>query len=370
MSAQLKPNAYNVPPTPFGGRGAWTADDLIQNQDWSHTLDADERAEILAAYETVKGRDFLSIKKGDFPIPKTAAKLAVIREELEGGRGLSLLKGLPIDGLSDEEIKVMWWGVGTNFAPAVAQNRDGDKIWEVRDEASGSNKVHGQKDDGAPLSSRARASSNGPLRFHTDGADALALLCVRTASAGGDSKIASSIKVHDEILKRRPDLHALLCQDYHRTYESSEERDSWDYYSMPIFTRTGDHFSSQYSRTYVEEAQHAGAPQMTPEHDEALDLLAEVAEETHHTFRLERGDMFFFNNHACYHGRAPFQDNAANDQDRLLLRIWFAPENSRPLPECYRELWGTVEPGKLRGGRGALAREECARANGLSLNGT
>ena len=304
------------------------------------------------------------MSQNDFPAPKLAAKLADLRDEMENGRGLALLKNVPIEGLSDDEARVMYWGIGSHFAPAVAQNRNGDRLWSVRGEAAGANQVRVLSGDGdddlKPISSRAKARSNGPLRFHTDGTDTLALLCVRQAATGGGSKLASSVTVHDEILRRRPDLHALLCQDYHRMFESNETSSGGGFYALPIFTRVGDYFSSQYSRTYVEEAQKAGAPEMSAAQDEALDLLAEIAEETCLRFSLEKGDMFFANCHTTYHGREPF-DNEATDQstdqstdqvmvaqDRLLLRLWFAPENSRPLAEPYANIWNTIEPGAVR----------------------
>ena len=120
---------------------------------------------------------------------------------------------------------------------------------------------------------------------------------------------------------------------------------------MPVFSFRDGHFSSQYSRTFVEEAQRLdGVPKMTAAMDEALDLLAEVAEEQCHVFRLEPGDMVFYNNHTVYHGRTPFTDDAASRADRLLYRLWFAPANTRPLPDCYRETWGSTKPGTYRGG--------------------
>src|SRR3546814_12732703 len=86
--------------------------------------------------------------------------------------------------------------------------------------------------------------------------------------------------------------------------------------------------------------------------DEALDMLAAVAEQTCHVFRLSPGDMVFYNNLVVYHGRTPFTDDPAARADRLLYRLWFAPANTRPLPESYRETWGSIEPGAHRGENG------------------
>jgi hypothetical protein len=348
-------SAYDGPARLIGGPSAWNSQALEADQGWVIDLSDAERQEIVAAFKLNRGRVYTEITKEEFPAPLLAEKLSKARRELEKGRGVSLLRRVPIEGLSDDDVRVMWWGIGTHFAPAVVQNRQGDRMWAVRDDVAGASKVHDlsadRPDGGKPLSSYAKARSNGPLRFHTDGTDALALLCVRTAANGGGSKLASSVTVHDEILRRRPDLHALLCQDYHRMYESTNEMVDGRYYALPVFTRVGNYFSSQYSRTYVEEAQRAGAPKMTAAQDEALDLLAEIAEETCMRFRLEKGDMLFFNNHITYHGREPFDDDVTTAQDRLLLRLWFAPENSRPLAAAYGKVWNSVEPGAYRSSR-------------------
>ncbi len=362
--ATTKSAAYDGAARSINGPTAWRAEELEADQSWILELDETDRAEILSAFERVKGRDYLSLGKEDFVTPRLAKKLVQIRNELEIGRGISLLRGIPIEGLSDDDIRLIYWGIGVNFAPAVVQNRAGDRMWSVRDNSAGVNQIHDLTEDRSdgkqPLSSYAKARSNGPLRFHTDGTDALTLLCVRTASNGGESKLASSVTVHDEILRRRPDLHALLCQDYHRMYESTEKMVDGRYYALPVFTRVGDYFSSQYSRTYVEEAQRAGAPEMSAAQDEALDLLAEIAEETHICFRLEEGEMVFVNNHTVYHGRRPFDDDAEASHDRLLLRLWFAPENSRPLAQQYRNIWNSIEPGAVRSSRQRFVEDPAA----------
>jgi len=65
---------------------------------------------------------------------------------------------------------------------------------------------------------------------------------------------------------------------------------------------------------------------------------------------LRPGDMQFLNNHVIYHGRTAYMDEPGPGQDRLLLRLWLAPPNSRPLPEGFETLWGHIECGAVRGG--------------------
>jgi Taurine catabolism dioxygenase TauD, TfdA family len=204
---------------------------------------------------------------------------------------------------------------------------------------------------GAPVTSRYKARSSGPLRFHTDRADVVGLLCVRRARAGGVSKIVSSVAINNAILSRRPDLHALLYQDYYRTREGEERGGDRRWYALPVFGVRDGRFTSQYSRTFVEAAQRIdGIPKLTRAQDEALDLLAEVAEELCFEMELEPGDIQLLNNHVTYHARTAFEDDAAGGRDRLLLRLWLSLPNSRALPPGFEVLWGSIEPGALRGG--------------------
>jgi hypothetical protein len=179
----------------------------------------------------------------------------------------------------------------------------------------------------------------------------VALLCVRQARAGGQSKVVSSVAIHDAILARRPDLHALLFQDYHRSREGEEAGGERRTFALPVWGIRDGRFTSQYSRTFVEAAQRLpGVPPLTAAQDEALDFLAAVAEELCYEMTLEPGDIQLLNSHVTYHARTAYEDDAARKQDRLLYRLWLSVPNSRALPPGFEVLWGRIEAGALRGG--------------------
>ena len=50
--------------------------------------------------------------------------------------------------------------------------------------------------------------------FHTDVGDVIALICLETAAAGGQSKLSSSWKVYNELAKNRPDLIRTLAEPW------------------------------------------------------------------------------------------------------------------------------------------------------------
>ena len=65
--------------------------------------------------------------------------------------------------------------------------------------------------------------------------------------------------------------------------------------------------------------------------------------------RLATGDMQFVYNHALLHDRTGFVDWPDKAQRRHLLRLWLAIPGDRPLPECFRQRYGSIEIGN-RGG--------------------
>jgi hypothetical protein len=334
------------------GRAVWRAEELARATDWIRPITPAEQEELDAAMRAVtrRGLAWREMTREDFPIPRLARALAEVAHELEDGRGVVLLRRLPVERYTEDELRVVYWGLGLHLGTPRYQNPDGELIGDVRDE----NRLYGGVREavaaGEPRSSRNKARSAGPLRFHTDRVDVVTLLCVRQAARGGQSRIASSIAVHNTILERRPDLHALLCAPYYHSRQG-EAAGEGRYYAMPIFAVHAGRFTSQYSRTFVEAAQHIpGVPRLTAAQEEALDLWAEVCDELAYTMDLEPGDVQLLNNHVVYHARTTYEDDPAPGRDRFLMRLWLSMPNSRALPPGFEPLWGAIEPGAPRGG--------------------
>jgi hypothetical protein len=338
------------------GPEAWRGEELARSTDWIRPIPPATLDEMHAALRAVQARGLAwrEVTAADFPLPASAAWLGGIAEELEHGRGVVLLRRLPVERYTEDELRILYWGLGRHLGTPRYQNAHGELIGEVRDELRALGAVYQPsvtQAPGQPATSRYKARTSGPLRFHTDRTDVVALLCVRKARAGGISKIVSSVAVSNEILARRPDLHALLCQDYHRSREGEEAGGERRTFAMPVFAARDGRFTSQYSRTFVEAAQRLpGVPRLTAAQDEALDLLAEVAEALCFEMALEPGDIQLLNNHVVYHGRTAFEDDPAARADRLLYRLWLSMPNSRALPEGFEVLWGSIAPGAPRGG--------------------
>jgi len=336
------------------GPAAWLGAELTSSGDWIRVLDDTQQREIAAALAEVKRRGFplFGFGRADFSLSSTASLLAKIRGDLEDGCGMVRLRGLAVERYSEDELRQIFWGLGCHLGTAVYQNATGEIMGEVRDETRLEKQSFTPVEAGRVASSRSRSRSTGPLRWHTDRCDVIALMCVRNAQAGGVSKLASIVSIYNEILRRRPDLLELLCSDYWRSRPADEDGMTPDgVFAMPVFGLRDGKITSQYSRTYVEQAQEVpGVPKLTAAQNEALDLLATVADEVCLHSPFEPGDIQLLNNHVIYHGRTGYEDDAASRQERLLLRLWLAVPNSRRLPDGFETLWGNTAPGALRGG--------------------
>ena len=344
------------------GAAVWPGEELARSTGWIHTITPAEQDELDGALRAVqrRGRGWRDMTREDFPIPRFARPLAEVARELEDGRGLVLLRRVPVERYSEDELRVIYWGLGLHLGTPRYQNGRGELIGDVRDE----NRLYGAVQEvnpmraGEPRTSRNKARSAGPLRFHTDRVDVVTLLCVRAAARGGLSKVVASSAVYNAILERRPDLHALLCAPYYHVREG-EAGGKEQFYAMPVFGLRDGRLTSQYSRTFVENAQRLpGVPPLTDAQNAALDLWAEVCEELCYSMDMQPGDIQLLNNHLVYHARTTYEDDPTPGRDRFLMRLWLSMPNSRRLPEGFEVLWGSIEPGAPRGG---IAQAEAGR---------
>ena len=338
----------------ISGPVAWYGKDLEASNGWVRRLSDDQVATIEAALAAVDraGIPTLAIRREDFPLPGFESFIADLQQELETGHGAVRVCGLPVARYSLDDMRRIFWGFGTHMGTAVHQNARGELIGEVRDESADAEPTYVAPMAGRVKSSRARARSNGPLRFHTDRCDVIALLCAQNSMAGGVSKLASIATIYNEMLRRRPDLLDVLFQDFYRSRPEDEDGlHPQPWFKLPVFGMVDGWLTSQYSRTYVEQAQEfPDVPRVTPEQVAAMDMLAELAEENCLYAPFVEGDMQFLNNHVIYHGRTAYEDDPTAGRTRRLMRLWFSMPNNRPLPPGFEVLWGSTAPNSLRGG--------------------
>src|SRR6267142_410747 len=267
---------------PLTGPAVWQGEDIKNSRRWIRDLPAAAVAEFDAALAAVnkKGLAWAQITRADFPLSSLDSLLDDIANELERGSGIMKLRGFPVDRYDEDDLRKIYFGLGTHLGTPVFQNRSGELMRAIRDEGAHVGRTYGETKDHKGttfLSSYARTLTNGGLRFHTDRTDVVGLLCVRQARAGGVSTLASTPAIHNAILATRPDLLDALFTDYWRS-RFGEEGTGKDgssttratAYPLPIFGLRDGKFTSHYSLTFIEAAQMApDIPKLTPTQKEA-----------------------------------------------------------------------------------------------------
>jgi hypothetical protein len=316
---------------PYDEPAAWRADDLKKDKSWICPLTADDIKELEAALAEVKrrGLNVPEIGKHDFPLGALGAKLAEVLDDLEQGRGVVLLRGLSMERYSKQDAGTIFWGIGTHLGRSVAQNAYGDVLGHVRDIG---------KDWKTDMKARGYQTTSH-LPFHNDSCDVVGLLCLRTAKEGGLSSIVSSVSIHDQMMKNRPDLAKLLYEPFYLDRRGEEAAGDTPYYLTPTFNYYKGRLFVRYNRTYIESAQRfADVPRLTSAQIEALDMFDALCrdEALCYDMALEPGDIQLVNNYVVLHSRTQYEDHPDPDKKRHLLRLWLFTPGLADIPETLR----------------------------------
>lgn len=320
---------------PINRPSAWRSGDFANKDAYSFTLTEDH----LAAFDRAIGanrsanRVMEDITQQDFALDAIAGDVAAWRHEVLHGRGFLILRELPLDRYSEEEITTIFWGLGTYLGRAVSQSNLGDRMGHVIDV--------GGKDR------RERAYRNSrELTLHTDRADILGMLCLRKAVSGGVSGYTSAHTIYNEMLATRPELveHLFEGFHYHRRGEQQEGEAVVTPEKVPVLSEWEDELSVVFLRSYIEmSAAELGQP-LSEQELEALDLFETIADrdDIKLSFTLEPGEAIFFNNCVLLHNRTGFEDPPEPERKRHLLRLWLMMDGVRPLAPAVHAYKGTA----------------------------
>lgn len=306
---------------PVTGPAAWRGADVAGDTSWIHHLSSEAIAALDAALAHLqqKGLAFPDFTQADFPLPEALrTELTRYAEDLEKGMGFLLLRGLPIERYSDEQISAIYYGIGLHMGQPVRQNPRGDLlglVMNVGDKTKKTTRVY---------------ETNNYLPYHTDPSDVVALLCVRKAREGGLSSLVSAAAVYNEILRTHPEYLGLYYRQWHYAHLCEKGVEPG---LSPLFSYHEGKLACRYLRQYIELGHEMRGQPLTPVELEALDVFDCVMHdpEMRLDMMLEPGDMQFANNYMVLHSRNGFEDHDAPEQRRKLLRLWLKMPNARAL---------------------------------------
>jgi len=332
-----------MPNGPIKAPEAWYADEMADSSLWLYQLSEADVSEINRALDGMEKEKLgiIDLNPGNFPLPSLKAKLMEVRDHVVNRRGLYTMRGMPVEQMGFERAAAAYYGISTYLGATVPQNGRGHVLGHVQD-IGGSIKNPNNR----------AYMTRDPLPFHCDSCDVVGLLCVQKSMEGGASAIASSVTVYNEMLKRRPDLAALLFEIVYVDRRGEVPEGKLPYYPLPVFNWYDGKLTTFYQRMHIESCQRfPEVPRLTEKYIEALDLYDAIGLEENVCLKMsfQPGDMQYCNNHSLLHSRTGFIDWPEPERKRHLLRIWLSPDIGRALPDYYAERYGSVELGH-RGG--------------------
>ena len=335
---------------------AWKAEELRSDRSWIHELGAAEIAEVEAALKANNGAGvaLLDVRPENFPLPTLAARMREVSRQLEHGRGIALLRGVPVGRYDVPDVEKIYLGISGYLGVVIAQNSKGDHVGHVRNEGlkwgevSNGELVRGYR-------------TNAYMPFHSDPTDIVGLLCVQKSVEGGLSSIASSMSIYNEILATRPEALDCLFNGFYYSLrgETGDGLGRTTEYRIPVFDHFAGRLSTRYVRKTIEQGATVGNAPLTTEERKALDLVDALAQRDDLRFDMafEPGDIQYLNNYVAFHSRTGFRDGELPAQKRFLMRLWLQSPDaralSRPLarPQGERSIF--------------LSREQALRKAGL-----
>jgi alpha-ketoglutarate-dependent taurine dioxygenase len=310
------------------GRAAWTRADVREN-DYRVTLSDAAQSELLDAAKTLRRQPvpLLALRPESFEMPACRAAMAEVRRILTDGIRFALLARLPMEELSPEEAKALYWTLASMLARPVAQKLDGTIVYEVHDTGQQALPGSGIRPD----------KTNIDLQFHNDNAYNatmpvfVGLLCVRPAKEGGMSRVMSFYTAHNALRERHADVLPRLYQpfwfDRQREFHSGEAST----FSAPLFVRGGDRLSARLSLHQIRGGYALRGETMDNETAAAVEAIKNVFADPslQFDFHLQAGEMQFVANREIGHSRTEFHDHSEAGRRRLLIRLWLRNEGAQ-----------------------------------------
>jgi hypothetical protein len=343
-------------PTMVNSPAAWRTDDLVRDQSWVFQLDDKARRDLLGTLEKMHDRDksLIDYRKDEFDLGSAWRVISAALDEAKRGRGVALIRGLPREELDEKQFELLTWAIGLHTGVPRPQGKQTQYISAVRNLGTVYRTGTGRG-----------YSSDAELDFHTDTADIVFLSCYNKAVSGGMTIVTSSLAGYQVMAAEQPELLEWLHRPVHFSRQGEEAPDEGPCVLQPIFDEADGKVFSRWNWNRVNSAQKwPGVPQLSREHREALDRFDEIVRrpDLAYSMWLQPGEVQIVNSHRTLHSRTEFVDHEDAARKRLLFRLWLAPPDSERLPESWRDLYRSVEPGSVRGGIRGHNYDEARRA--------
>lgn len=325
-------------------KAAWRGSDFSSKDDVAFDLTAAQVTALEEILLRVRGLNLHAIGPEHARHPALDAPLSGVFDEVQFGRGLVILRGIPVGGHSDDDVEKMCAALSMHFGLPLSQDPLGSTVKRVTDEFARLGRdaarafAIGNKPSGpepaTPAVSDVKRNANPELIMHSDVCEVLGLYCVRPAREGGESQFASALAIHNQIQATRPDLLPILYTGfpYRRSKMDPRRPESLTGYNIPIFSNVDGNISLTFITGNILQGLDAYGRIPTDEELEALIVVQEVADSVRFEFRLAGGEGVVANNLITLHSRSAYYDWDEPERRRLMLRYWLeAKRDRRPM---------------------------------------
>ena len=120
---------------PIDHPGAWKAADFKTAADYTIEFTAAQLGDIDRALRQIKaaGLGLDNLQREHFEVPSLRPVIDEIRYQIEDGRGFVVVRRLPVEDYSKDEIGMIFWGIGTHLGRGLSQSVLGDRLGHVKD---------------------------------------------------------------------------------------------------------------------------------------------------------------------------------------------------------------------------------------------
>ena len=261
----------------------------------------------------------LMLRPSNFHMPKCKELINTVFDCLENGFGFCLLDRLPLEDMTDNEAKSIYWLLSQMLGRPVAQKWcDGRMLYSVTDL-------------GRPSGNGVRPDvTNEEQSFHTDNSynicppNIVGLLCLQPSMSGGLSRVVNM----KTVLERMETSNKTHIQRLYRpfVFDRQKEHSELDPATLenPILNCNGESLRIRVSRNLIYQGYALRGESIDDEGEEALAAFFDFINDPkmYKEFQFEAGQIQFLNNRVIGHKRTSFEDWPNKDKKRHLCRVW------------------------------------------------
>ena len=289
----------------------WTVADLRDDSSWRHDWTSSE----LSALDRIITSRLIGMEsmEGDRSVSTLRMGIQRASASLLEGRGLFLFRGLDTYSYETNDLETMLVALASQFGSIAPQNLVGDTVRRVVDRsrlAASSPAAQGHR-------------GNAGMLPHSDSADLVGLLCVRSAKNGGASKISSAGAVFKRLVDNHVELIDPLLTGFYFDMSGKNHR-GVSSNPIPVFQAESDQLTCYYNRNRIIMGSQKAGVQLSEVELRTVERVATLAlaADLSLTLMLQPGDLLLLNNKRILHGRDAYNDWADSDRKRMLLRVW------------------------------------------------